>query len=191
MGENKGKTSTIELLKYLFICFSIVVLSCAVKNFFVYLIYDTESCKYLCPAFFGQKGIVVPFIFQKIFDFQSWLLQLGHVLFPSAGHDKNLLFSTLVMAPVVEECMYRGPLFLFRRNLRVIVWWALALLLSALFALSHRVCGLSLLPLLILGVTSSWLLFRGKKFWPCLALHFLYNFYVISYPMYQSLFWGD
>ena len=87
--------------------------------------------------------------------------------------------------------MYRGPLFLMESRIGRYIWWFLAIFLCVIFALSHRITGLSLLPLIVLGLTSSWLILKTGRFWPSFALHFLYNFQAIALPFYQSLFFGD
>ena len=191
MDDNKKKIIGIDTWKYILLCFATIILFCSVKNYLVCLLYSTASCGYLCPSFLGRNLFIVPGSLQKVFGFQSSFLQVGQSIFGISGYERNLLFSSLIMAPLIEESMYRGPLFLLRKHLSVFVWWLLAIFLSVLFALSHGTYGLSLLPVVVLGITSSWLIMRTKRFWPCLTLHFLYNFYVVSYPLYQSLFWGD
>lgn len=191
MDENRKKIIGIDLWKYILLCFATIILFCAFKNYLICLLYNTPSCDYLCPSFFGRNALIIPVFLRKVFDFQSSFLQIGQNTFGISGYERNLLFSSLIMAPLIEESMYRGPLFLLRKHLSLLVWWLLAISLSLLFALSHGVSGLALLPLVVLGLTSSWLIIKTKRFWPSLALHFLFNFYVISYPLYQSLFWGD
>lgn len=192
MAPNAGvKTGCIDTWKYIFLSFAVIILFCSVKNYLVYLVYNTPSCKILCPSVFAASVFVVPDFVQKVFDFQSWLLEVGQDAVGITGYVKRLVFSSLVVAPLIEESMYRGPLFLLREHLSVFVWWFFAVFLSALFALSHGFSGLSLLPMFLLGAGSSWLLMTTRKFWPCLVLHFLYNLHVLSNHLYQSLFWGD
>jgi len=95
------------------------------------------------------------------------------------------------VAPVLEEGLYRGPLYLFRKWSEHPLWWAAALVLTLLFALSHTRAGLALLPLLTLGMASVWLVARTRKFWPSIALHFCYNFFLLSVTVFQSLYWVD
>ena len=191
MDENRKKIIGLDIWKYILLCFATIILFCSVKNYLVCLLYNTPSCDYLCPSFFGRNVFITPVFLQKVFDFQSSFLQTGQNTLGISGYGRNLLFSSLILAPLIEELMYRGPLFLLRKHLGVFVWWLLAFFLSVLFALSHGIYGVSLLPLVVLGLASSWLIMRTKSFWPCLTLHFLYNFHVVSYPFYQALFWGD
>jgi len=41
------------------------------------------------------------------------------------------------------------------------------------------------------GVATAWLIARTGKFWPSIALHFLYNFFLLSVTVFQSLYWVD
>ena len=189
MGDTR--VDNVAVWKYIFICFTLLILCCSIRNYVVYFLYNTASCNYLCPSFLGRNGIVLPWFLQNFFDFQSWLIQLGQDGFGVSGYDKRMLLSSIIVAPVIEEIIYRGPLFVLRRYLHLFVWWCSALFLSVLFALSHGFAGLSLLPFIVLGLASSWLILRTKRFWPSLVLHSVYNFHVVSYPLYQSLFWGD
>ncbi|MCK4502160.1 MAG: CPBP family intramembrane metalloprotease [Desulfuromonadales bacterium] len=67
----------------------------------------------------------------------------------------------------------------------------MASFLCLIFVLSHRVSGLSILPLSVLGLTSSWLIIKTEQFWPSIVLHFLFNLQAVSLPFYQSFLWGD
>jgi membrane protease YdiL (CAAX protease family) len=75
-----------------------------------------------------------------------------------------------VFAPVFEELIYRGPLFLTRRLKKSFLWWSMGVGLSVLFALSHGRNGLALMPLIILGICSLWLISTTHRFWPCLDI---------------------
>ena len=182
---------TCRLWVCILLCFSVTMLSCALKHYLVSAIHTSDSCSYLCPSFLSSDSIIFPFFFEKLFDLQSWLLHAGQNLLGINGSTKNLFFSSLVMAPLIEESMYRGPLFLMEKRIGRYLWWLLAVFLCVIFAFSHRSCGLSLLPLIVLGLTSSWLILKTERFWPSVVLHFLYNFQAIAYPFYQSFIFGD
>ena len=188
----KPKIETCILWLCILLCFSITMLSCALKYYLVAAIHTSESCSYLCPSFLSHNSIIFPIFFEKLFVLQSWLLHAGQNLLGINGSTTNFIFSSLIMAPLVEESMYRGPLFLMKNKIGRYIWWFLAIFLCVIFALSHRSSGLSLLPLIVLGLTSSWLIMKTKRFWPSVALHFLYNFQAIAFPFYQScIFGGD
>ena len=167
------------------------MLSCALKHYLICVIHTTDSCSYLCPSLLSSDLFIFPIFFEKIFALQSWFLHLGQNLLNISGNTKNLIFSNLIMAPLIEESMYRGPLFLMENRIGRYLWWLLAIFLCVIFALSHRNSGLFLLPLIVLGLTSSWLIIKTKRFWPSVVLHFLYNFQAIAFPLYQSFIFGE
>jgi membrane protease YdiL (CAAX protease family) len=105
--------------------------------------------------------------------------------------DRWNIATGFVFAPVVEELIYRGPLFLTKKFLNVYLWWLIGIVLSVVFALSHGRNGLALLPLITLGICCLWLISATHRFWPSIALHFLYNFFFLSLLIYQSLLVGD
>jgi membrane protease YdiL (CAAX protease family) len=185
------KIDCLTVWKYIFLCFAIVILSCAFRNYITRAIYTSPLCYYFCPSSFGNDLIVLPVFLKKIFTFQAWFLKAGQRYFCSISSCSWLLVSNLFIATVVEEIMYRGPLFVLRKSIGTLTWWLLAFFLAILFSLSHGFSGLSFLPVFILGIASAWLIRKTARFWPCLALHFLYNFQVTSAQVYQALFWGD
>ena len=187
----KPKIEIYRLWVCILLCFSVTMLSSALKSYLICAIHTSDSCSYLCPSFLSYDAIIFPIFFEKLFALQSWFLHFGQNLLNINGSTKNLIFSSLIMAPLIEESMYRGPLFLMNHKIGRYVWWFLALFLCLIFALSHRDSGLSLLPLVVLGLTSSWLIIKTGRFWPSVVLHFLYNFQAIAFPLYQSLILGD
>ncbi len=181
-----------NLWKCILISFSIVTLSCAVKNYLIYFVHDSLLGSFLCPSVFGKHSFyVTPIFLENLYEFQNWLENTAHSFILNYYHDQLQVFLLLVVAPVVEEIFYRSPLFFLRNYLGNYVWWGLAIVLSALFAHSHGLYGVSLLPLFVLGMCCSWLIKSSKSFWPCIFLHFLFNFHTLSFSLYQSLFWGD
>ncbi len=182
----------LNIWRSIFIAFSIVVLSCAIKNFLIYIFHESSVSHLISPSFFGSHSLyVTPGFIEWFYDLQSWIALTVNSFVLNFYNDRLHLFLTLFYVPIVEEIIYRGPLFLLKDKLRSSIWWSLACLLSAIFAHSHYLFGLALLPLFSLGICSTWLLKRFHRFWPCIVLHFLYNFYIFSYTLYQSLFWGD
>lgn len=174
----------------IFLCFSLTVLTCSLMHYLVCSLYKYDCCRYLCPSYLTKGSIVFPYLLEKWFTLQSWLLAVGQNLLGIPGSHKNLIFANLIMAPLIEELMYRGPLFLLKKRIGFHVWWLLANFLCVIFVLSHRMAGLSVLPIIVLGLTSSWLIMKTERFWPSITLHFLYNFQAVSLPFYQSFLWG-
>lgn len=172
------------------LCFSLTVLTCSLMHYLVCAVHTHDSCRFLCPSYLTKDSIVFPYVLEKLFALQSWLLLVNQNLLGVAGSHKNLIFSNLILAPLVEESMYRGPLYLLKKHVGFRIWWLLAVFLCAIFVLSHRTFGLSILPIIVLGLASSWLVIKTQRFWPSIVLHFLYNFQAISLAFYQSFVWG-
>ena len=181
-----------NLWKCILISFSIVTLSCAIKTYLIYLWHDSSFCWLLCPSIFGKNSLyVTPIFLENLYEFQIWIGKTAHSFILHFFNDRLQVFLILIIAPVVEEILYRSPLFFLKNYLGNYIWWGLAVVLSAIFAHSHGLYGISLLPLFVLGICCSLLIRVSKLFWPCIMLHFLFNFYTFSFSLYQSLFWGD
>lgn len=191
MIKRNQRTGLLETWMYVLVCFALAALVCAAKNFLSVSIQGTPVCGFLCPSIFGDRGFPLPTSLDWVFGIQVGAEARLQAAFDRLWNDNFLLLTGLVVAPVLEEVIYRGPLYLFRKWSENTLWWAAALALALLFALSHTRAGLSLLPLVALGMASGWLVARTKKFWPSLALHFMYNFFLLSVTVYQSLYWMD
>ncbi len=170
---------------------SLVLLSCALKNYLAVLAAGTPLCPYLCPSLMGvDRAFDLPPLAQ-VFSAQARVLEWLQYRSGLLLKDPHLLATALLFAPVMEEAIYRGPMYLARGMQSRSWWWSLGLLATVVFALSHGRGGLALLPLLVLGTCSLWLIATTRSFWPSLALHFLYNFFFTSVAVYQSLLLGD
>ncbi len=183
--------ATGEAWKYILVCLAAAILSVAVKNYVVYLFYDTTFCTYLCPSIFGERPFEAPLLLEQLFGLQTGIQEWVQAGFKTLWPDPFCLSTALLVAPVLEETLYRGPLYLSRTFSSGWTWWIAATLLSVLFALSHGRAGLSLMPLVVLGTGSAWLVMRTQRFWPSLALHTLFNFYFASTLLCSFLFAGD
>ena len=174
-----------------FACLALVILACGLKNYLIYLSYGTALCPYLCSSVFEAKySISIPPL-EHLFTAQGWVEEKFQGVIALLFIDKWNLATSLAFAPVLEELIYRGPLFLTRRLLQNSLWWLLGIGLSGIFALSHARYGLALMPLFVLGISSQWLIFKTQRFWPSITLHFLYNFFFSSALIYQSLWISD
>ena len=170
---------------------AVVLLSCALKNYLSYLVSGTALCPYLCPSVFGRDVFDIAPGLDQWFEFQAWLQTGLQQLADEINRDPYRLASAWIVAPVLEECVYRGPLYVLRRHAGTPWWWLLGIVLVVLFALSHARTGLALLPLLVLGVCSLALIATTGRFWPSIALHFLQNFFFASVGLFQSLWIAD
>jgi len=169
-------------------CLAVVVLTCGLKNYLIVILIGTALCPYLCSSVFEVD--LFP-ILGQLFEAQVWVLKKSQGIIDLVLTDKWRLATSLVFAPVLEELMYRGPSFLTRGLAHNSWWWLTGVGLSFVFALSHGRNGLALLPLIVLGICSFWLISTTHRFWPSIALHFLHNFFFSSIFVFQSLWVSD
>ena len=96
----------------------------------------------------------------------------------SSGIVLSLLVSLLV-APIVEETLFRGLLYpMLRKKTGAVV---AAVLSSLLFAAMHgnAVQAVAVIPLgLVLALVAE----RTRRIWPCVVLHLAYNFAAMMLP---------
>jgi membrane protease YdiL (CAAX protease family) len=187
----KSNIAPSRLWVCILLSFSLTVLTYSLTHYLVCAVHTFDSCRFLCPSYLSKSTIIFPLFLEKWFALQSWLLIANQNLLGIGGSHKNLILSSLILAPLIEESMYRGPLYLLKRHIGFRTWLFLAGFLCVIFVISHKLSGLSMLPLVVLGLASSWLIMKTERFWPSLALHFLYNFQVVSLPFYQSFLWAD
>ena len=89
-----------------------------------------------------------------------------------AGNDLATLLMGCVIAPVVEEMLFRGVIlrgFLQRYDRGMAIWAS-----SALFGLAHLNVYQFAVGLLM-GAVCGWLYTRARSLVPCVALHMAYN----------------
>lgn len=82
------------------------------------------------------------------------------------------LIVSVIVAPVVEEIVFRGALY--RAFERLSAGWVAVIVSSILFALAH-VNPVHMAYALILGLLLGLLRMKTKSIVPCIALHFIYN----------------
>lgn len=88
-----------------------------------------------------------------------------------------------VMPAITEEVAFRG---LIQHWLQVAIkpWYAIGLA-SALFAAAHFSVA-SFPTLFLVGALLGWVRYRSGSLYPCMLIHFLHNFAVISYEYYRA-----
>ena len=128
---------------------------------------------------------------EGLFSAQYWVQERLQALPEMRWNDPYKLATVLIIAPLLEEVIYRGPMFLSRNTAIRPLWWMIGILLSVLFAVSHDRKGLALLPLFVMGICSLWLIASTHRFWPSIGLHFLHNFFFASVVVYQSIWVAD
>ena len=172
-------------------CLALVILACGLKNYLIVMASGTALCPYLCSSVFGVDLFFDYPILGQLFEAQTWILEKLQEVSNLVMIDNWYLATSLLFAPVLEELIYRGPLFLSKGLLPNYLWWLIGIGLTVVFALSHGRNGLALLPLFILGICSLRLISSTRRFWPSIALHFLHNFFFSSVLVYQSLWFSD
>ncbi|MDH4247355.1 MAG: CPBP family intramembrane metalloprotease [Deltaproteobacteria bacterium] len=102
---------------------------------------------------------------------------LVHYLELGPGAVAFLLVMVVLMAPVLEEVLFRGLLFPALR--RRMSFWPAALLVTVLFTALHSVQFLAYLPALAgiaaLGLLLAWQRERTGSLWPSILLHTGFN----------------
>jgi len=172
-------------------CLAIVVIACGIKNYLALTVSGTVLCPYLCPSVFpGELFFTFPLL-ESLFEAQKWAQEKTQDLADLLFDDPWDLANGLVIAPVYEELVFRGPMYLTRGLAKSLWWWLAGISLAIVFALSHGRNGLAIFPLIVLGVSSLWLITATNRFWPSVALHCLHNFFFTSAFVYQNSLVGD
>jgi membrane protease YdiL (CAAX protease family) len=172
-------------------CLAVVVIACGFKNYLAVLVSGTAVCPYLCPSTFPSEAFFSFPLLESLFEAQRWAREKSQAFVGLLFSDQWNLMTSLLIAPIYEELVFRGPMFLTRGRMHNYWWWLIGTVLTILFALSHGRTGLALLPLLVFGICSLWLITITHRFWPTVALHFLHNFFFSSALIYQSFLIGD
>jgi len=182
---------TVQIFRNIMIGLAVTLLVCALKNYIVHLINGTYWCQYLCPSVFGWETITAIPLLEYLFQSQEWLLSSSQALLDRIITDERRLFGLLIAAPVIEEVIYRGPMYLSKKFSNRPVWWIFGAALAVLFSLSHEQYGIALLPLMVMGLYNLWLVSATRRLWPAILLHSLFNFVISSYSIYPSIWFGD
>lgn len=172
-------------------CLASVIIVCGIKNYLAVIVSGTALCPYLCPSLFPSELFFSFPLLEQLVEAQRWAQGILRDLADSLIADPWNLSTALLIAPVYEEVVFRGPMYLTRRFSRSFLWWLAGIALSLVFALSHGRNGLALVPLFALGICGVWLIATTFRFWPAVALHFLHNFFFSSARVYQSFTFGD
>ena len=119
----EGAMPQTQIFRYILIGLAVVLLSCAFKNYLAFLIRDTVLCPSLCPSTFRWRILDGVFGLEQLFKVQEWLMVSSHALISLIVTDPWNLFGKLAVAPVVEEFIYRGPMYLTRQHSKRPAWW--------------------------------------------------------------------
>lgn len=121
----------------------------------------------------GCGLMVLSFLFNVLYNLGASLLNLPSQpdisgLFDTFSSPWLLLFSGVIVAPVVEEIFFRG--FVFAGLRERYGWVPAALISSGLFALVH-LQPISFLPIFLMGLIFAYLYQRSGSIWPSLIMH--------------------
>jgi membrane protease YdiL (CAAX protease family) len=184
--------SGLQILRHVLVGLALVLLAYALKNYLTVALVGTRWCGPLCPSWFEWSAVEqAPPGLRQVLIAQQWLLSSSQSLVNRWIADPWCLVSGLLVAPVVEEFLYRGPMYLARAHSARPVWWLAGILLAVAFALSHGRSGIALLPLVTLGVYNLWLVAVTRRLWPAVLLHQLNNLFFTSVLLYHSFWTGD
>lgn len=101
----------------------------------------------------------------------------------NAGLRLAIIVAAGLVAPVVEELIYRGLIYGFARTL--IGHWPAALLSSAIFSLVH-VDAVASLPLFILALGLATAYDRSRTLWVPMLMHMLFNAWQLAVMLMES-----
>jgi hypothetical protein len=93
-------------------------------------------------------------------------------LFQELSSPWLLLVGGIVVAPVVEELVFRG--FVFAGLRERYGWWKAGLISAGIFAVIH-LQPLAVIQILVLGMIFAYLYHRSGSIWPAVIMHVLTN----------------
>ena len=134
----------------------------------------------MIPALIGlifvnvPVGIVSSMLFDDVTTPREQLLGKGDSL-PLSSFIP-LFVVVVIVAPVVEEFIFRGMFFRLLRSRRT--FWAAALISAFVFSITHFIPSLVLF-LFVLGVFLAWVVERYESLYPAMALHALNNAFAV------------
>lgn len=94
-----------------------------------------------------------------------------------------IIIAAALVAPVVEELIYRGLIYGFTRSL--VGHWPAAILSSALFSLVH-VDAVASLPLFVLALGLATAYDRSRSLWVPMLMHMLFNAWNLAAMMMEN-----
>ncbi|MDQ3956586.1 MAG: CPBP family intramembrane metalloprotease [Actinomycetota bacterium] len=119
-------------------------------------------------------GILSSMLFDEVTTPREQLLGEGDS-FPLASFIP-LFFVVVVVAPIVEEFIFRGMFFRLLRSHRS--FWAAAFISALVFSITHFIPSLVLF-LFVLGLVLAWVVERYESLYPAMALHAFNNAFAV------------
>ena len=136
-------------------------------------------------SYFSRVYLYTPPVGGRMYALPWWLLIFYEWTIGSTGwiyetiggyfYDPYYFLRPLVLAPILEELLYRGPLWVLGRHARERWWMLLAVLIGIVFAFGHpRGLGF-LVPIFGLGISTAWVIRQTGRLWLAMAFHSVYN----------------
>ncbi|HEU5071707.1 MAG TPA: type II CAAX endopeptidase family protein [Verrucomicrobiae bacterium] len=121
-------------------------------------------------------------LFRWLLPPPRWVVEMMAEIFLVRGRFGSMFFTIVIVAPVMEELLFRG--LILRGLLGRFRPWTAVLMSAMLFGLMH-VNPWQMVPTFFLGWVFGWFYLRTGSLWPCVAAHALNNLLflvVISAP---------
>ncbi|MBI2036950.1 MAG: CPBP family intramembrane metalloprotease [Candidatus Liptonbacteria bacterium] len=170
----------------LLLAFAFTMLALLAGHMLAYGLSGTFFYRWLFPHPFLGRGFDLPKWLEWFYDREIGanvaIINFVYARVLELWNDMYGFSKVFVMAPLLEELEWRGPLFLTRRHAHRGWWMTAAVVGAALFTLAHNSGLGTLIPVFAVALGSSWLIAKTGRFWPSLVLHAVYNM--------QVTFWG-
>lgn len=145
-----------------------------------YIGLNSVQTKYIFLSLLIASAIWAIDYFLQIYIFHLNVHELATQWYMKNSHSK-LIFtfvSSVLLAPIIEEMLFRG-VFLQAINHYLNTFWS-AVVLSGLFALIHFDIAESVL-LFVAALLYTWLTYRSKSIIPAICAHIINNFLTFIY----------
>ncbi|OGZ02782.1 MAG: hypothetical protein A3G64_01035 [Candidatus Liptonbacteria bacterium RIFCSPLOWO2_12_FULL_60_15] len=170
----------------LLLAFAFAMLALLAGHMLAYGLSGTSLYRWFFPHPFLGRGFNLPKLLEWFYDREVGanvaIMDFVYSRILELWNDMYGFSKVFVMAPLIEELEWRGPLWLTRRHANRNWWKAAAVVGAVLFTLGHN-SGLGvLIAVFAMALASAWLIRKTERFWPSLVLHAAYNM--------QVTFWG-
>lgn len=146
-------------------------------NFLIWTpdLYFTNTLGWWHRSVAGFNTSVYMSIFIMFFDaLNSWF---GIMVYPTPELFELMgVVMACLGAPLLEELQFRGPiLWAIKKKVAPRVLWSMIVVLGFLFTIGHAIPLYGYINIAGCVVVSTWLLFRFRSLWPCIAFHAAHN----------------
>lgn len=88
----------------------------------------------------------------------------------------NLFLGACVIAPILEELVFRKFLLGYFKNIKMAMWPAI-FISSLLFSMAHQSYLIQEIMVFPISIILGWLFWKSGSVWPCILFHFVNNLY--------------